>query len=134
MARRTLRTCGTQTVTFTWSAESRLASYTVGGQTVALQYDSGVAGAQGPEWRSAEPFPVGQGQPPGGAHRHGHRARRGILVLRTPPAAAASWWGHRVQRPCRRPRERHRAHRRRADGHADLRLYGVGAVRSEERR
>jgi len=36
----TSRTCGTQTVTFTWSAESRFASYTVGGQTVALQYDA----------------------------------------------------------------------------------------------
>ena len=36
----TSRTCGTQTVTFAWTAESRLASYTVGGQTIALQYDA----------------------------------------------------------------------------------------------
>jgi len=36
----TSRTCSGQTVTFTWTAESRLASYTVGGQTIALQYDA----------------------------------------------------------------------------------------------
>src|SRR5207249_562581 len=35
------RTCGSQTAMFTWTAESRLASLTVGGQTVAFYYDAG---------------------------------------------------------------------------------------------
>jgi len=37
----TARTCGTQTVTFFWSAESRLDSLTVGSQRVAFKYDAG---------------------------------------------------------------------------------------------
>ena len=36
----TSRTCSGQTVTFTWTAESRLASSSVGGQTIAFQYDA----------------------------------------------------------------------------------------------
>ena len=36
----TQRTCGTETVTFTWSAESRLTSMNVNGKAVAFQYDA----------------------------------------------------------------------------------------------
>src|SRR5207302_10149686 len=37
----TSRTCGTQSVTFYWSAESRLDSLTVGTNRVAFKYDAG---------------------------------------------------------------------------------------------